>query len=393
MYALNGVIRDYPWGSPTAIPAFMGLTVTGEPVAEMWFGAHPSGESTIPELGQTLGQFIDSNPLKILGASTLDRHGVALPYLVKFIAPAAPLSLQVHPSLAQAQDGFSRAQEGGPNAPIDYVDANHKPELLYPLTSFEVLAGFRPAAELTHTLHGLDSPTLVAATRDIARLGDAGISQALARILNDLTAEETRDICAQVAHRLAQGDSPCPHGDDVVTRLYRAYPADNGVVASLLLTPRILQPGQAMFVPAGVIHVYLSGLGVEVMANSDNVLRAGLTPKNVDVDELLSIVNPKANVVFPATQPNLHTTEFPIPVQDFTLTHVDATTQPTRITGQGPRIVLSLGKGVAISTDGTDADTPIGVSRMNLGPGQAAFVASCEGAIEVDGGPVLQTGT
>ncbi|HLS02866.1 MAG TPA: mannose-6-phosphate isomerase, class I, partial [Beutenbergiaceae bacterium] len=258
---------------------------------------------------------------------------------------------------------------------------------------FEVLAGFRPAAELAHTLRGLDSPTLAAATNDIVRLGNPGIPQALARILNDLTPGETRDICAQVAHRLAQGMSPCPHGDDVVTRLHHAYPADNGVVASLLLTPRILQPGQAMFVPAGVIHVYLSGLGVEVMANSDNVLRAGLTPKNVDVEELLSIVNPKANVVFPASQPKSHTTEFPIPVQDFTLIHVDATTQPARIEGRGPRIVLSLGEGVSISTGGADCDTPIGVSRMNLGPGDAAFVASCEGAIEVDGGPVLQTGT
>src|SRR5690625_1390233 len=148
MYALTGVVRDYPWGSTTAIPEFIGMTPPGYPVAEMWFGAHALGESMISDLDMSLGQFIRQNPSLTLGEESLERFGASLPYLVKFIAPQAPLSLQVHPSLEQARHGYARAQQGGPNAPIDYVDNNHKPELLYPLTHFEALAGFRPLPTL-----------------------------------------------------------------------------------------------------------------------------------------------------------------------------------------------------------------------------------------------------
>src|SRR5690625_4458810 len=142
MFPLTGAIQNFPWGSPAAIPEFTGLSLTGEPVAEMWFGAHPRGPAALPG-GRTLQQHITAHPQSALGADVIARFGPQLPYLLKLIAPAAPLSMQVHPNLTQARDGHRRAQRGGPDAPVDYVDTNHKPELIYALTRFETLCGFR----------------------------------------------------------------------------------------------------------------------------------------------------------------------------------------------------------------------------------------------------------
>jgi len=386
MYALTGVVRDYPWGSTTAIPEFIGMTPPGYPVAEMWFGAHALGESMISDLDMSLGQFIRQNPSLTLGEESLERFGASLPYLVKFIAPQAPLSLQVHPSLEQARHGYARAQQGGPNAPIDYVDNNHKPELLYPLTHFEALAGFRPLPTLVEVISRFDTPTLKAARGELENHGVNGIKSALELVLTEVSPDEVAHVASECGQGRVLKEDASDHAEDVVVRLHEAYPGDPGVVASLFLTPHCLKPGQAMYIPAGVIHVYLGGLGIEVMANSDNVLRAGLTPKNVDVPELLTVVDIDSNVDFPAVSQHAGITRFPLPIEDFQFTHGDGEDASVCTGGQGPGIIVALDQGIEIMVDQTRA---MGAHHMRLDKGQAAFVCSGEGPVHISGGQAL----
>src|SRR5699024_11643524 len=160
MFALTGVTRDYAWGSVTAIPEFIGAEPAPGPTAELWFGAHPAGASGGPELEVAFAHVIDDDPAGTMGHGAIEHFGKELPFLLKLLAPAAPLSMQVHPSLEQARDGYARACAGGDGAPVDYVDANHKPELLFPLTEFDVLSGLRKPGEIEEALVRLDNPVL-----------------------------------------------------------------------------------------------------------------------------------------------------------------------------------------------------------------------------------------
>src|SRR5690625_195334 len=353
MFALTGVTRDYAWGSVTAIPEFIGSEPASGPTAELWFGAHPSGASGVPELEVDLAHLIGNDPAGTMGQGAVDYFGKELPYLLKLLAPAAPLSMQVHPSLEQARDGFERARAGGEGAPVDYVDANHKPELLFPLTEFEVLSGLRKPDEILAALVGLDHPVLAqvqAILKDVG--GGDRVVDAFAHVLTEISPDGVDDIAAQCGERHQQGGSPFPHSDEIVARLHEAHPGDRGVVASLFLTPRILQPGEVMFVPAGTVHAYFRGLGVEVMANSDNVLRAGLTSKNVDVPELLKVVDPNARTVFPMAEeaaPGL--TRYALPVKDFELSMISAVDGPVIVNEEGPRILLALEDGVHVEAN------------------------------------------
>lgn len=391
MLALSGVIRDYAWGSVTSIPEFLGDEPAKDPTAELWFGAHSSGPSPIPELDMHLGGFVDGDPAAVLGEGALEHFGKELPFLLKLLAPAAPLSLQVHPSLDQARDGFARAAAGGADAPVDYVDENHKPELLYPLTEFEVLSGIREAAEILEALEGLSHPMLDRVRTLLTDSESASaVADAFAHVLTSTSAEDADAVAEQCALRAEAGTSPAPHSDDIVARLNEAHPGDRGIVASLFLTPRILQPGEVMFVPAGTVHAYFSGLGVELMANSDNVLRAGLTSKNVDVPELLKVVDPDARAVFPTAEnvaPGI--TRYPTPVKDFELTAITTLDEPVTAEARGPRIVLALEDGAHLRVPG-----PVqhGTNEMVLNRGQAAFVADYEGPVDVRRGSVLQAG-
>lgn len=388
MFALTGVTRDYAWGSVTAIPEFIGAEPAPGPTAELWFGAHPSGASGIPELEVDLAHLIDDDPTGTMGHGAIEHFGKELPFLLKLLAPAAPLSMQVHPSLEQARDGYARACAGGDGAPVDYVDANHKPELLFPLTEFEVLSGLRKPGEIEAGLVGLDHPVLAEVQALLRDSEDPNrVADAFAHVLTTITPEGVDDIAQQCGERLQQGASPFPHSDEIIGRLQAAHPGDRGVVASLLLTPRILQPGEVMFVPAGTVHAYFRGLGVELMANSDNVLRAGLTSKNVDVSELLKVVDPNARTVFPMAEeaaPGL--TRYALPVKDFELSVISAAEGPVVVNEQGPRILLALEDGVHV-----EANSPShrGSPESVLACGQSVFVAHDEGPLKVRDGRVL----
>lgn len=389
MQLISHQLQGYAWGSTDAIPSLLGVDAEG-PVAEAWFGAHPAAPSRTGD-GRRLDDVVASDPDGMLGEDVVARFGVALPYLLKLIAAARPLSLQVHPHLAGARAGFDREEAAciPRDSPVrSYRDRNHKPELVYALTTFEAMCGFRAprrAAELFATLDAPLAKELYELLR--AEPSAAGIRQVFTRLLAPVSrpsAEQVGEVVEASRHRLAVG-SPSPRADRTVLQLQDAYPGDPGVVVSLLLNPVTLQPGEAMFVPAGGVHAYLRGLGVEIMASSDNVLRAGLTPKHVDVPELLENVDYVAAPPIRIAPEVFHgaTKVFYAPVDDFELSVTTAGGGTHPLPGRGPRVLLCLSGSVELSSATGQ--------RLVLEQGHAAFAPSLDGAIKVTGdGTVVQ---
>lgn len=399
MDRIQGVVRAYDWGSHDAIPEFLHLQQTGGPVAELWFGAHPDAPSPLPtqddEHRRNLLDLIASDPMGTLGEDVVSRFGARLPYLLKLIAPARALSLQVHPSLDVARAQFAREEAAGValTAPDrNYRDDNHKPELVVALQTFQALCGFRAPRRATELLEGLDA-AVARRLWEILR-GDpspAGMRTAFSTLLEEdsrPTESEIADFAAACAARL-RGTSPSPRADSTVVTLLEEHPGDPGVVASLLLNPVTLQPGEALFVPAGCVHAYLRGLGVEIMASSDNVLRAGLTSKHIDVPETLRLVD---YVAAPPIRlaPEIahdHTRMFYAPVDDFDLaitTLPGGTGSSLPLTGSGPRVLLCIdGELTLSSARGT----------LTLGLGDSAFVRADDGDLLAQGsGALVQAG-
>lgn len=408
MLRLGYVRRDYAWGSPTALPELVGLEPDGRPFAELWFGAHPSAPSPVlddhdaatpAETASTadrshapgptdLQQAIEQAPEEMLGEDVLARFGPRLPFLLKLIAPARPLSLQVHPNLERAQAGFALEDAAGiprdaPNR--NYRDPSHKPELIYAVTTFEALSGFRAPRRGAELLEGLDAAV---ARRVLATLRrdptPTGVRTAFALLLDPRTKptpEEIAEVVAACEARKATG-SPSPRADAIVTLLAEHFPGDPGIVVSLLLNPVTLHPGQAMFIPAGGVHAYLSGIGVELMANSDNVLRAGLTNKHADVPELLDIVAYVAAPPIRIAPETFHnaTRVYYAPVDDFELsvTDLDDDGAPHPLPGRGPRVLVALSGEVRVSTDTSTGEEV-------LRPGDGLFVAAAEGRLTARG--------
>ncbi|MEE1929310.1 mannose-6-phosphate isomerase, class I [Streptomyces sp. TRM 70351] len=298
MDRLVNTVRPYAWGSTTAIPELLGQEPTGTPQAELWMGAHPGAPSHVDRgTGpQPLSEVIAADPAGELGTAAVDAFGPRLPFLFKVLAAAAPLSLQVHPDLGQAATGFAAEEAAGVPADAphrNYKDANHKPELLCALTPFEGLCGFRPAEEAAALLAALDVDGLKPYADLLhARPEAEALREVLTAVLTADRAESATTVTEAVAaaERLAGNGGPHAAAYAACAAAAHHYPGDPGFVAALLLHHVRLQPGEALYLGAGVPHAYLSGLGVELMANSDNVLRCGFTPKHVDVPELLRVV-------------------------------------------------------------------------------------------------------
>jgi mannose-6-phosphate isomerase len=363
VFALQGVIRPYAWGSRTAIPAMLGVPPTGQPAAELWYGAHPGDPSGVGDT--TLDKLIAADPEPMLGGPVVRRFGPQLPFLLKVIAAEKALSLQVHPNLAQARAGY--AAEDARGVPRDapqrnYKDANHKPELLCALTEFDALCGFRP---VDATLRLLDALDLAWLRELLARNGLRAAFTAL------LSLDDPAPLVDAVVARLPRltGTEWARLGE-ALTRVARDFPGDIGIAVALLLNFIRLAPGEAIYLPAGNVHSYLSGAAVEILANSDNVLRCGFTPKHVDVAELLRIID-LAELVEPRW-PAVDGT-FRVPVPDFALSVVDGT---ATLSDAGPRIVLPVDASARI-----EAET--GVVELNRG--QAGFVAADEAALSLHG--------
>lgn len=393
MYEIDNVLRDYAWGSTTAIASLLGREESGHPEAELWVGAHPDSPSVahMPDhgSGQPLDALVSSDPEHFLGAESVAAFGPRLPFLAKILAAAQPLSLQVHPSLEQAREGFARENQADvdPHSPSrNYKDDNHKPEMIFALTPFEALCGFRPAAEtriiLQHVANAFPEggqPGLVQALiADLAADDEgAGLRQAFERLITggQGVAEETALV---VAALLKAPLEPYPAELGTVISLNEKYPGDPGVLISLLLNRISLKPGEAVYLPAGNVHAYLHGLGVEVMASSDNVLRGGLTPKHVDVPELLRTIDfhPVAVPMLAADRTEMDQELFRPPFREFQLQRIELGPDA------GPVPLAQAGAAVIIVVAGdVYLDSPKG--DLALSRGGSAFIPAAEAPVNV----------
>lgn len=392
MQVLEPVLQGYAWGSPTAIPEMLRRPGDGAPVAEAWFGAHASAPSRlVGGATASLDRAIADDPVATLGDDVVSRFGDGLPFLLKLIAAAQPLSLQVHPSIELARDGFAREDARG--VPVgdpqrSYRDRNHKPELVYALSPFEALVGFRAPRRAAEILDGVDHPTARLLHKIVTSdPTSAGMQEAFTLLVSEGTRpgpDEVHALADAFRARLRTG-SPSPRTDRAVDLLERTYPGDPGAVTAVLLNPVTLRPGEALFVPAGAVHAYLQGFAVELMANSDNVLRAGLTAKHVDVPELLRIVECVAAPPIRIAPEHVYdaTDVFYAPVDDFEMSVTRLAASQCRLPGGGPRIVLCLeGSATLVSQSG---------EVLEIGSGQAAFVPAADGVLRASGeGRVVQ---
>lgn len=408
MELLDNPIRRYAWGSRTAIAELQGRPVPSpHPEAELWLGAHPGDPSYLVDdegRRRSLLDEVSGDPATLLGAESAKRFSGRLPFLFKVLAADEPLSLQAHPSAAQAVAGFAREEAAG--IPLDasgrsYKDDSHKPELICALTEFHALAGFREPADTVRLLRALEVDELDGYVELLARQPDADGLRALLstwitlpqQILDRLV-PAVQEGCVRL---LRNDDSPeaAEFGAEVRTalELSERYPGDAGVLASLLLNRVTMGPGEALYQGSGMLHAYLSGVGVELMANSDNVLRGGLTPKHVDVPELLRVLDFQpgpAPIAVSTTDGAL--TCYESPVEEFKLWRLDWTSlsdgDVVPLPTDGPRIVLctrgrvrvtagmgrslTIGRGESLWLDAGDS----GVKAASLDAPAQLFVAT-----------------
>jgi len=387
MDLLEPTVQPYAWGSRTAIAGLQGRPApTERPEAELWMGAHPSSPSGLERAGghTALDAVIAADPVGELGAECAARFGGRLPFLLKVLAAEKALSIQVHPSREQAEAGFRAETERG-LAPGDkarnYVDDWPKPEILCALTPFEVLAGMRTTADAAGLLRALAVGDLEpVADRLAAAGGPEALTEALTRILTwpaDGRAALVDSVAAACA-RLAAEDGPYSAACAATARLAAEHPGDLGVVASLLLRHAVLRPGQAVFMPAGGLHSYLHGTGVELLANSDNVVRAGLTGKHIDVPELLKLTDPA--VAVPVIEPRPlrdGVWVYDSPAPEFRLYRADLTGGEITLPGGGARLVLCV--------EGTVTLRSAAGGTLKAARGESCFLSAADGAVAAAG--------
>lgn len=372
MDQLHPRIRAYAWGSHEALARLTGRShPTPEPEAELWMGAHEAAPAGLVRHGgeTTLDRVVAADPVGELGAGVADRYGGRLPFLLKVLAPERALSIQAHPTAAQARDAAAGT----------YADDWPKPEAFVAISPFEVFAGTRDFSDTAGLAARLDVPTLSALVA-VAAEGEAPAYDLLAALLG-LPADKQAELVVDVLTACAQRSELDPDAAllEAVLRVADDYPGDIGVVVLLTMVHQVVQPGHYVFVPAGVLHAYVRGVAVEILANSDNVVRAGLTPKRIDVAELLRIVDVD-QAMTPQT-PSVGEdgwSAFPADTGYFRLhtTEPDATPRRVRDEGQ-PRILLALEATVTVCC---------GEAELLLGPGDSCFLSATDEPATVAGG-------
>lgn len=374
MDKLTPATRHYSWGSRTLIPELLGQEPTSQPVAELWYGAHPADPSMAGE--RPLSDIIAADPAQL---GEWEEKGQGLPFLMKLLAADEVLSLQAHPSLAQAREGFERENALGialDDPQRNYKDANHKPEIIIALTPFYAMAGFRPLARTRELFAALGCPELEHYLSMLAPGEDPETESDNLRALFTTWITIPSSVRRELIDAVVSAAPRVPAGwmkgvMDTVVAINEQYPGDIGVLGALLLNHVELAPGEALFLGAGHLHAYVRGLGVEVMANSDNVLRGGLTPKYVDVPELVKVLefgvldDPRVDA-----QPIAGGVEYPTPVDEFTVRRYDV--EP------GATVELDVdGPAIALCTSGT-----VAVGDAELAPGDAVWLPATRGAGE-----------
>lgn len=397
MHRLLNTIRHYPWGSTSHIQALLGIIDDQRPYAEMWLGAYPAAPSMVAPGASAepmrLDAVVATDPVAALGRAAAERFGDQFPYLLKLLAAGQPLSLQVHPHGRRAAQQHEAENALGipPDAPErNYRDSNHKPEMLLAMTPMHVLAGFRDPMDSARTFEsfGLDElqPIL-----DVLR-GDLSSSEKLHRAftaLLDCPDDAAAELVPRVATAIEALDGKAVSEEEANIHrtglaLAEYFSTDIGVVAALMLNTVMLQPGEALFVDAGVMHCYVDGFGIEIMASSDNVLRAGLTGKHIDRAELLQVVDfapaPAAMVSWATVQltPEVSVSIFDRVADEFELNILSldhaAVTPFARC--HGPRIALSLDGAVEVT---------VSDHAELLHAGESVFVPDSDGVISVAG--------
>jgi mannose-6-phosphate isomerase len=421
VHRLHNTVKNFEWGSTDAIPAILGTVPDGTPCAELWFGAHPMSPSRLdiarertevaqgrkghlggsastgtvttkssPRLGPNLIEYLAGDPSGLLGHDSVDAFGARLPFLLKVLSASKALSIQVHPDREQAKAGYAREEAAGPalDAPErNYKDASAKPELIYALTDFHALTGFRPRKAVRATFERMLSQPLTPPSLDF--LGD--VIGALKSLSEAKAFSRTVELLLGDPRAIGLVDEVAAHGiDEMPTghvsrqgsevdpaqtfcELVGDYPHDPGVLVGLMLNRVHLQPGEALTMEAGVLHAYLFGTGIEIMASSDNVLRGGLTSKHVDIPELSKVAD------FHAGMPRMvepdHAGVLRGATDDFAL-------QALRC----PRLTTLERRGAAIAlcTSGTITLTSLG-SSVTMQRGESAFIAANEPTVTADG--------
>lgn len=380
MQEMTNSVQNYAWGSYDALTQLFGITNTNQkPMAELWMGAHPKNSSYLADGKgglRSLYELIHEDPSKQLGADIANRFR-ELPFLFKVLCADQPLSIQVHPSKTAAEAGF--AKENAEGIPLDaaersFKDSNHKPELVFALTPFLTMNGFRTLEDIVSLLQPIahahqDIPTFLDQP-DIANL-----SNLFASLLTISGTQKLRALSVlKVALNNQQGDPW-----DTLRFISGFYPQDTGLFSPLLLNLLQLEPGEAMFLDTATPHAYLKGVALEVMANSDNVLRAGLTPKFINIPQLL------ANLQFrpqPASallvQPEQRGNElfFPIPVEDFAFSLHELTATPQALVQNSAAIVFCVNGEAVLEKQG---------QQWVLKPGRSCFIGAFESPVNASG--------
>ena len=365
IYPLQGSVQHYDWGGQQFLPELMNRPLGQQPWAELWLGAHPKSPSLVD--GNSLTAMISDNCELLLGPTVAERFAT-LPFLLKVLDVEKMLSIQVHPNLAQARDGFIWENEEGialDAANRNYRDANHKPELMVALSDFWLLHGFRTVASATACLR--QHPEMIELAERLTMLG---MEQFYREIMLEPD-ERLFTSMADLAVRLRAEPAPDIHSPD--HWFLKAVDSNHGqlepgMLSIYLLNLVYLSPGQGIFQDAGIPHAYLKGQNIELMANSDNVLRAGLTPKHIDVPELLKIIRTEAvePEILAGVDLGDNRVGYPAAVDDFALEKIAVQHSRTmyRAARPQPMVVLVMEGAVTINDEYT------------LGRGESVFVAA-----------------
>jgi mannose-6-phosphate isomerase len=385
LFLLDNPIQNYAWGSRHALAELRGATAPSvTPEAELWMGAHPLACSRAGHpTGPTLLELIASAPESMLGARVAKSYG-KLPFLMKLLAAAQPLSLQAHPSEAQARAGYDREEAAG--VPLasptrSYKDPHHKPELLCALTPFSALVGFRPPRDTARLFAALGVPDLARTTHALRHESGPVALHSLFELVTRSPAAAQRELAETTlaacrARREAVSDFAAELAWGV--RIGELYPGDAGIVLALALNLVVLAPGEAVYLPAGNLHAYLEGTGVELMASSDNVLRGGLTPKHVDTAELFKVLDFHAEPVrLVPTETRGAVVRYVTPAREFELSRLELTTGELVVDAvKGPEILVVTRGELMLRRAGESVTLPAGAS---------VFVPALGGAYAVSG--------
>ncbi|MGL6335017.1 mannose-6-phosphate isomerase, class I [Aeromonas jandaei] len=375
---MQNPIQGYDWGSHDSLTTLFGIAnPEGKPQAELWMGAHPNGCSDVVVAGQTqkLSTLIERAPAAVLGEATLARFG-SLPFLFKVLCAEKALSIQVHPSKAQAEAGFAREEAAGIDAKAanrNYKDPNHKPELVFALTPYQAMNGFRAIPAILALFERVNLAAIADLTAALAvSQNEAGLQHFFHQLLVLEGARKEEALAGLLAYA---GEHQDEETFALITSLAAQYPGDVGLFSPLLLNVVTLKPGQAMFLDACTPHAYVRGTGLEIMANSDNVLRAGLTPKYIDVAELLDCTRCQAkpdDQILLAPHVEGAVQHFEVPVPDFTFSVYPAGEH--QLTTTSAEILFAIDATVILKR---------GDETLRLEKGQSAFIPAATGSYQL----------